>query len=72
MDSSNTTPPQLKDELAKLRAECAAANSDFDRKDITIMRREMLMLAGRFGSSPTSKKRASSISTPSGVISPPA
>lgn len=35
------TPAQLKDELGKLRAECAAANSDFARMDITIMRREM-------------------------------
>ena len=35
------TPPQLKDELVKLRAECAAAGSNFDRMDITIMRREM-------------------------------
>jgi probable F420-dependent oxidoreductase len=35
------TPPQLKEELARLRAECSAAHSDFERKDITIMRREM-------------------------------
>lgn len=35
------TPAQLRDELGKLRAECVAAGSDFERKDITIMRREM-------------------------------
>jgi probable F420-dependent oxidoreductase len=35
------TPAQLKEELARLRAECAAAHSEFERKDITIMRREM-------------------------------
>jgi alkanesulfonate monooxygenase SsuD/methylene tetrahydromethanopterin reductase-like flavin-dependent oxidoreductase (luciferase family) len=35
------SPAELKDELAKLRAECAAAGSDFERKEITLMRREM-------------------------------
>jgi probable F420-dependent oxidoreductase len=35
------SPAQLKGELGKLRAECAAAGSDFDRMDITIMRREL-------------------------------
>jgi probable F420-dependent oxidoreductase len=35
------SPAELKDELAKLRAECAAAGADFARMDITIMRREL-------------------------------
>ena len=39
---------------------------------VVISRREMLMLGGRCGSLSASKKRASSISTPSGRISPPA
>ncbi len=35
------TPVQLKEGLDKLRAECAAAGSEFSRMDITIMRREL-------------------------------
>lgn len=35
------SPAQLGEELARLRAECAAAGTDFNRMDITIMRREM-------------------------------
>jgi probable F420-dependent oxidoreductase len=35
------SPAQLKEDLGKLRAECAAAGSDFERMDITIMRREL-------------------------------
>ncbi len=35
------TPAQLSEELGKLRAECAAARTDFARMDITIMRREL-------------------------------
>ncbi len=41
MGCSRRSPAQLKDELGKLRAECAAAGSDFVRMDITIMRREL-------------------------------
>jgi probable F420-dependent oxidoreductase len=35
------SPAQLKEDLGKLRAECAAAATDFERMDITIMRREL-------------------------------
>ena len=35
------SPAQLRDELAKLKAECDSAGSDFERKEITLMRREM-------------------------------
>jgi probable F420-dependent oxidoreductase len=35
------SPAQLSEELGKLRAECAAAGTDFGRMDITIMRREL-------------------------------
>lgn len=35
------SPPELKAELVKLREECDTAGSDFQRLDITIMRREL-------------------------------
>lgn len=35
------SPAQLGEELGKLRAECAAAGTDFNRMDITVMRREL-------------------------------
>jgi probable F420-dependent oxidoreductase len=35
------TPPQLRAELDKLRAECATVGRDFNALDITIMRREL-------------------------------
>jgi probable F420-dependent oxidoreductase len=35
------SPAELKDELAKLKAECDSAGADFERKEITLMRREM-------------------------------
>ena len=35
------SPAQLREELDKLRTECGAAGTDFNRMDITIMRREM-------------------------------
>ena len=35
------SPAQLSAELDKLRAECKAAGTDFNRMDITVMRREM-------------------------------
>jgi len=34
-------PPVLRDELSKLRGECASAGRDFARLDITIMKREL-------------------------------
>jgi probable F420-dependent oxidoreductase len=35
------SPAQLTEDLGKLRAECAAAGTNFERMDITIMRREL-------------------------------
>ena len=35
------SPPVLRDELTKLKGECEKARRDFDRLDITIMKREL-------------------------------